>query len=111
MFVGDDTDSGGPVRRSDPDRIHRRWVELASEVDAGNALADAALLHRVVTGNVRLLIGMVRANHPWRLATGLSRTLVGAVGVGAFAIVTSDIWRIAAQISAVKLTLACLATV
>jgi hypothetical protein len=79
MFVGDDTDSGAGVRRSDPDRIHRRWVELASDVDATDALADAALLHRVVTGNVRLLIGMVRANHPWWLATGLSRTLAGAL--------------------------------
>src|ERR1700761_2000606 len=111
MFVGDDTDSGGGVRRSDPDRIQRRWVELTSDVDAADALADAALLHRVVTGNIRLLVGMVRANHPWRLATSLSRTLVGAVGVGAFALVTSDVWRIAAQISAVKLALACLATV
>ncbi len=111
MFVGDDTDPGGPGRRSDAGRIQRRWVELTSEVDAADALADAALLRRVVTGNVPLLIGMVRANHPWRLATGLSRTLVAAVGVGAFAIVTSDIWRIAAQISVVKLTLTCLATV
>jgi hypothetical protein len=111
MFIGDDADPGEPVRRSDAGRTQRRWVALASEVDAADALADAALLRRVVTGNVRLLIGMVRANHPWRLATGLSRTLVAAVGVGAFAIVTSDIWRIAAQISAVKLTLACLATV
>jgi uncharacterized membrane protein len=85
-------------------------VELTSEVDAADALADAALLQRVVTGNIRLLIGMVRANHPWRLAASLSRTLVGAVGVGSFAIITSDIWRIAADISAAKLALACLAT-
>ena len=111
MFVDDDTASGGPGRRSDAGRIQRRWVELASDVDAADGLAGTALLHRVVTGNVRLLIGMVRANHPWRLATSLSRTLVGAVGVGAFAIVTSDVWRIAAQISAVKLALACVATV
>jgi hypothetical protein len=111
IFVGDDTDSGGRVRRSDAGRIQRRWVDLASDVDAADALADPALLQRVVTGNVWLLIGMVRANHPWRLATSLSRTLVGAVGVDAFAIVTSDVWRIAAQISPVKLTLACLATV
>jgi hypothetical protein len=111
MFVGDDTDWDGRVRRSDPDRIQRRWVELASDVDAADGLAGAALLQRVVTGNVRLLIGMVRANHPWRLATSLSRTLVGAVGVGAFAIVSSDIWQIAAQISPVKLALACVATV
>jgi len=82
MFVGDYTDPDGPVRLSDAGRIQRRWVELASDIDAADALADAALLLRVVTGNVRLLIGMVRANHPWRLATSLSRTLVGAVGVG-----------------------------
>jgi uncharacterized membrane protein len=111
IFVGDDTDSGGAIRGSDAGRIQRRWVELASDVDDSDALADAALLQRVVTGNIRLLIGMVRANHPWRLATSLSRTLVGAVGVGAFAIVTSDVWRIGAQISPVKLVLACLATV
>jgi uncharacterized membrane protein len=110
MFVGDDTDWGGPVRRRDAGRIQRRWVELASDVDAAEALADAALLHRVVTGNIRLLVGMVRANHPWRLATSLSGTLVGAVGVGAFAIVTSDVWRIAAQISVARLALVCLAT-
>jgi hypothetical protein len=111
IFVGDDTDSAGSSRRSHAGRIQRRWVERTSDVDSADALADAALLLRVVTGNVRLLIGMVRANHPWRLVTTLSRTLVGAVGVGAFAIVTSDIWRIAAQVSAVKLALACLATV
>src|SRR6201996_453048 len=111
MFVDDDAASGSSVRRRDAGRIQRRWVQLVSDVEAADALADTALLHRVVTGNLRLLIGMVRANHPWRLATSLSRTLVGAVGVGAFAIVTSDIWRIAAQIGTVKLALACLATV
>jgi uncharacterized membrane protein len=111
IFIGDDTDPAESTRRSDAGRIQRRWVERTSDVDGADALADAALLLRVVTGNVRLLIGMVRANHPWRLVTSLSRTLVGAVGVGAFAIVTSDVWRIAAQVGAVKLALVCLATV
>jgi uncharacterized membrane protein len=111
IFIGDDTDPAESTRRSDAGRIQRRWVERTSDVDGADALADAALLLRVVTGNVRLLIGMVRANHPWRLVTSLSRTLVGAVGVGAFAIVTSDVWRIAAQVGAVKLAIVCLATV
>jgi uncharacterized membrane protein len=110
-FIGDDTDVIRPVAPSDSSRVQRRWLQLASDVDPTDALAGAVLLPRVVTGNLRLLIGMVHANHPWRLATSLSRTLIGAVGVGAFAIVTSDIWRIAAEISAVKLALACLATV
>lgn len=92
-------------------RVQQRLVELASEVEGSDTLEAVALLPRVVTGNLRLLVGMVRANHPWRLVTSLSRALIGAVGVGAFAIVTSDVWRIAAHIGVAQLALVCLATV
>jgi hypothetical protein len=54
------------------------------------------LVTGVVTGNLRLLLGMLRANRPWRLAMHLSRALVAAVAVGVFALVTSDVWRLAA---------------
>jgi hypothetical protein len=46
-------------------------------------------------GNLRLLGGMVRANHPWRLFRGLSKALAGVFAVAAFAIVSSDVWRLA----------------
>jgi hypothetical protein len=54
---------------------------------------------------------LVRANHPWRLVTSLSRALIVAIGVAAFAIVSSDVWRIAAQIDATRLAVVCVATI
>jgi len=48
---------------------------------------------------------MLRANRPWRLAMRLSRALTAAVAAGVFALVTSDIWRLADGLGWVRLTL------
>jgi hypothetical protein len=46
-------------------------------------------------GHLRLLAGMVRANRPWRLFRGLSKALAGVFAVAAFALTSSDVWRLA----------------
>jgi hypothetical protein len=43
-------------------------------------------------GNMRLLLGMVRANRPWRLIIGLSRVLVAAAGTAAFGLTAVPLW-------------------
>jgi hypothetical protein len=48
-----------------------------------------------IPGNVRLVLGMVRANRPWRLVAGLSRALVAALGTTAFSLTSPGVWRIA----------------
>ena len=111
VFVGDGAPPREGNRIAHAGRVRRRLVELAGEVEGSDAFEGVALLRRVVMGNLRLLIGMVRANHPWRLVTSLSRASIGAIGVAAFAIVSSDIWRIAAQIDATRLVVICVATV
>jgi hypothetical protein len=75
-----------------------RLAELATPVRA-SAGSDGDLTVRfvaaVVRGNLRLLVGMVHANRPWRLAARLSRALAAALATVVFALVFSDIWRLA----------------
>ncbi|WP_293004513.1 hypothetical protein [Mycobacterium sp.] len=48
----------------------------------------------MLSGNLTLLGGMVAANQPWQLSLRLSRALTGAVAVGVFGLVYSDVWRL-----------------
>lgn len=67
---------------------------------------DGAVLFtaRVLSGNLRLLVGMIRANQPWKLAIGLSRALTAALATGVFALVTPDIWRLGDALGWVRLS-------
>ncbi|MCW2537490.1 MAG: hypothetical protein JWQ26_3189 [Modestobacter sp.] len=74
-------------------RMNHRLRELASDVD-GQA-HTVRFTTRLLSGHLRLLLGMVRANRPWQLAARLSRALIAAGAAGIFALVTSDVWRLA----------------
>ena len=67
--------------------------ELASETSQP-AAPWFLFVPAVLFGHLRLLIGMVRANRPWRLAAGLYRALVAALAVAGVGLVTSDVWRL-----------------
>lgn len=98
----------GPARgvttdrgRERRDRVRARLHELASPVGRPDPQDDQTVrfVTAVVRGNIRLLVGMVRANRPWRLVAGLSRAVVGALGVDLFGLVSPGVWRIADGIS------------
>ena len=72
----------------------RLLVQRVRELGTDTASGAFAFTARVLTGNVVLLGGMVAANQPWRLSLRLSRALTGAVAVGVFALVYSDVWRL-----------------
>jgi hypothetical protein len=96
----------------DPDdraALGRRLRQLAAD-DPDDA-EGVRFTARVLTGNVRLLIGMVRANQPWRLAIRLSRALTAAVAAGVFALITGDVWRLADSFGWVRLTVVALGSV
>ena len=83
-------------------RLTRRLRDLSTDADARAGTLRFGL--RVLVGDARLLLGMVRTNRPWRLAAQLSRALVAAVTAGVFALVTSDIWRLADRFGGLRLT-------
>jgi hypothetical protein len=54
-------------------------------------------------GTIRLVLGLVRSNQPWRFIIGLSRALVASLGVGAFGLTSPAIWQIADAMSWLRL--------
>jgi uncharacterized membrane protein len=101
VLIGDTPAGGSPDRSAGRKaRLRRRLVELATDTDDGEGVA---FLARVITGNVRLLAGMIRANQPWRLVGRLSRALLGALAAASFALVSEDLWRIAADLDDLRL--------
>lgn len=106
-------------------RLRRAMLELVGELvghGAGgqNVLRELGtdVVHRpglafvpaVLLSHVRLLLGMVRANRPWRFAARLYGALVAALAVSAYGVVTSDIWRLSSALSWWRLTVTSLAT-
>jgi hypothetical protein len=53
------------------------------------------LVATVITGNFRLLLGMLRANRPWRAVIRLSSVAVAALGIAVLSLVNGFIWMIA----------------
>jgi hypothetical protein len=68
----------------------RRLQDLADLGDDGLSLAWGS-----GRGSGRLIVGMLRANRPWRLGLKLYRALIASLAVVAAALVTTDVWRIA----------------
>lgn len=90
------------------ERRTRRLHALGTDAGGDGTLRFTT---RVLTGNLNLLVGMVRANRPWRLAVGLSRALVAALTAGVFALVTPDVWRLADAYGAWRLSAVALGSV
>jgi hypothetical protein len=101
--------AGAGQRRTLADAVTRRMRELGTRTEYGEHGVGFAA--RVVSGNLWLLLGMLRANRPWRLALRLMRALAAAFAAGVFALVTSDIWRLAYYLGPVRLTIIALGSV
>lgn len=77
----------------------------------GEETADLGYVVSGPGGYLRVLLGMVRANRPWRLVPGLSKALAAALATGAVATVNSTVWSLAETLSVPRLVIATVGSV
>lgn len=81
--------------------VRDRLQELASPIGTAQVRDDNTIRFStaVIRGNLRLLLGMVRANHPWRVTVKLSRALVAALGTAAYVLASIGFWTLASYMT------------
>jgi len=88
-------------------RLRRTLVDLIGELIREETGGDRHALRQLATntGHIRVILGMIRANRPWRFAAGLYGALVAAIAAAAFGLITSDTWRTSSVMSWPRLLL------
>lgn len=100
VVLGVDPDGGGS-----PEAVAERARQLATDVEDRQEENVTSFTARVLGGNVRLLLGMVRTNRPWLLAVRLSKSLTVALAAGVLTLVTTDLWLLSSEYSPLQMTL------
>jgi len=85
-----------------PNKQHRsvRRLTRTQEDDVVRYVAPTAL------SRLQLLMGMVYANRPWRLAAGMSKVLMAAFAAGAVSLAYPTIWQLSATMGPWRLSAA-----
>jgi hypothetical protein len=79
-ILGDLAEAQGATERLPlAEAVTRRMRELGARTERGEH--GVGFVARVVTGNIWLLLGMLRANRPWRLALRLMHVLAHYLGL------------------------------
>jgi hypothetical protein len=99
-LLGEAGGEGSGRRRGARGRVGGRLRELVSPLGAVQVRDQnvARFSTAVVRGNLRLLLGMVRANDPARVVTRLSRAMVAALGTAAYVLASFSIWQLAVNL-------------
>jgi uncharacterized membrane protein len=94
-------------------RMRRRLEDLSSAMGQAEVREDRSMFFfaAVGLGNLRLLVGMIRANRPWRLVVSLSRAIVAALGLAIFGVASPGVWMIADGMGPFRLVAVALASI
>ena len=108
-LLGGERDESEPGRRAERGRNRQRALlrELVTDTPDEPGGLRILFVPAVLAGNTRLLVGMVRANRPWRFAARLYSALIAALAVGVLSLVFADHWRIAVAMWWERLAMLC----
>jgi hypothetical protein len=101
-------DAGLDQEEHHPGRIGRalgRRLGRIRAVEAGEGRHTRRYVASRGFGRLRLLLGMVRTNEPWKLVLGMRTALAAVIGTSAYLTINSTIWLLATRLGAPKLTL------
>lgn len=75
-------------------RLRTRLVELSSPLGRERVREEGTFrfVAGVIRGNLRLLVGMVRANNPSLVVVRLSRAMAAALGTAALSLTSLNVW-------------------
>jgi hypothetical protein len=94
LTVSDDGPSPALRRRRS---LSAQFLPAADGEQRGIRLVGSPLL-----GTTRMVAGMVRANQPWRLFLGLSRSLVGVFATAAYGLINDTAWQLGAALGGLR---------
>ncbi|EXU67305.1 hypothetical protein Z951_15825 [Streptomyces sp. PRh5] len=66
-------------------------------------IVDLRIVGSPARGRLRLLLGMVRANGPWRLVPALAKALAAALATSAIAVMNATVWNVATRLRVERL--------
>ncbi|AEM83069.1 hypothetical protein [Streptomyces violaceusniger] len=82
--------------------VPQRTAPLKRAV-ADEDLIDLRIVGSAARGRLRLLLGMVRANTPWRLIPALAKALAAALATSAVVLVNGTLWNVSTAIAVERL--------
>ena len=105
-LLGESAIGAGGNARAREARLAHRLHELASPLGRARVRDDGSVrfVSAALRGNLRLLVGMVRANQPSRIIARLSRALVAALGTAAVSLASANIWHLSDGMTWPRLT-------
>jgi hypothetical protein len=96
-MLGESAGRGGGRNGPRHARLLRRLEELSSPLGRARMRDEGTIRFTTATvrGNLRLILGMVRANNPSLVVVRLSRALAAAFGTAAISLTSVNVWLLA----------------